>query len=87
MLLKITELSELTSKAFKTNNNEVVEVDSNRTDKIAIKLFKSKNSKNTKSKLLMCINIGATRKLIFLTLNTKVAFNRLKQAFIKVLIF
>lgn len=51
-----------------------------------VNLFKSKKTKNNQSKTLMCINIEATKKLIFLTFCSKKVFNKLMQTFSKALI-
>ena len=72
-------------KAFRANNNKVVKGSSGRVDETVID---SSKSKNKKSKKLMCIpNIRAIKKPNFLTLDAKKAFNHLKLAFIKALIF
>ena len=76
----------MTLKAFKTDNNEVVRVDSSRANKIVVDL--SNKSENNKSRnLIYVINIRATGKLIFLISNIKKVFNCLNQAIIKTLIF
>ena len=62
-------------KIFKTDDNEVVGV-SSRIDKMFKNLSRSKKSKNKKFKNLNYI--VAMEKLIFLTLNTKNAFNYLR---------
>lgn len=56
-------------------------------DKTVVDLFKSKKLKNNKSKILIYINIRATKKPTFLIPNTKKAFTQLGQAFIKAPIF
>ena len=67
-MLKTTELWDLASKAFKTNNNEFIEV-SNKANKTVVNL--SKDS--------ICIsNNEATKELILLILNAKKAFNYLR---------
>ena len=75
-LLKTTRsFKELAPKAFKVDNNEFVDGDSNnKTNEIVVNV-----SKNNKSKSLMRLpNIGALGKPIFLTSNTKKAFNHLR---------
>ena len=47
-MLKITRLSNLAPKTFKTNNNKVVRVDSYKTNKMVVNL--SNKSKNKMSK-------------------------------------
>ena len=77
-ILKTTGLSGLSApKAFKAENNEVVEC-SSRADKM---VFKSRMLKNKKSEIWT--HFGAMEEPIFLTPNTKKAFNPLRQAFIK----
>ena len=74
----------MTSKIFRINDNEVVEVNK-KVNKTVVNLFNK--LKNNKSKNLTCIpNIWAMRKSIFQTFNAKKTFNHLKQAFIKALI-
>lgn len=69
----------MAQKAFKTDNNRVVENSNSRVDKIVIDWFKFKKSKNDKSRILIYFsNIKAIRKSIFLTSNAKKAFNYLK---------
>ena len=64
-------------KTSMTDNNKVVEIDC-RANKTFKNLFKSKKSKNNKSKnLTYMLNIKATGKPIFLTLNAKKVFNNL----------
>ena len=79
-LLKTTRSSDkLTLKTFGTNDNKVVGGGSGRANETVVNL-----SKNNKSRNLSCIpNIGATKKLNFLTPNAKKAFNYLWLAFIK----
>ena len=76
--MKATELSNLVSKAFKADDNEVVGV-GRRANEIVVNL--SKNEKSKKSKYMP--NIGATGKPKFLTSDTKKAFNYLQLVFIK----
>ena len=77
--MKTTRLSEnLASKAFKTNDNKVVNDDGNKTNKTVIN--SSKNS-------ICMLNTGAIREFTFLISNAKKNFNYLKQAFINALIF
>ena len=70
-------------KAFRTNNNEVVDDSSSRTNGTIKNLSKNKKSK----KLLYMLNIRVTEKPNFLTFDAKKAFNHLWLAFIKALIF
>ena len=99
-MLKTTILLEiLTSKLLKVDDNEVNRVCISSFKKIAKKSGKSKNKKLSKfqksaksgKKLLKSINshIFGIKKngLSFLTSKTKVSFNCLWLAFIKVLIF
>ena len=81
-MLKTTESSEKSvSRAFKTDDNEVVEIGS-KTNGTVVNLSKNKKSRN----LTHVSNIGATRESNFLTFATKKAFNHLGLAFIKALI-
>ena len=82
-MLKTIRLLNLAPKTFKANNNKIVWADNSRTNKIVMNLSKNDKSKN----LTQMPNIGAMKKLIFLTLDTKKIFNHLKQVFIKILIF
>ena len=69
--MKIIKFSNLTLKIFKANNNEVVSDDGSRANKIIVNLFKNNKFRNS-----TCMpNIKATKELIFLTPNTKKAFN------------
>ena len=78
-LLKITGLSDLASKAFKVDNNEVVGSNSGRANETVLNL-----SKNNKSRNSTCVpNIGATGEPNFLTPDAKKAFNHLRLAFIE----
>ena len=71
---------------FRADNNEIVDVDTDRAYKTVLNLFNL--SKNNKFKNLTRLpNIGAIKEPIFLSLNTKKALNYLKQAFIKASIF
>ena len=84
--MKITGLLNLTLKVFRANNYKVVRNNSSRANKMVVDLFnKLKNNKSRN--LTYILNIRAIKKLIFLIPNTKKAFNHLKQAFIKTLIF
>lgn len=65
---------------FRANDNEVVKVDG-KADEMFRNLFKSKMSKNEKSEVQTYIR--AIKKFIFLTPDTREAFNLLKQIFIK----
>ena len=76
-MLKTTVLSDPTSKKFGADDNKVVGIDC-RANETVVNLSKNKKSKN-----LTYINIGATRKLNFLTPNAKKAFNQLRLIFIK----
>lgn len=68
----------LVPKTFKADNNKVAKV-GNKVDKIFRNLPNSKKSKNNKSgNLTRVLNIKAIRKSMFLTFDTKNAFNRLK---------
>ena len=78
-MLKTTGSSNLTSKAFRADNNEVVGDGGGRANETVINL--SKNNKSRDSTRLP--NIGATGKPYFLTPNAKKAFNHLRLAFIK----
>ena len=81
-MLKVSGLLNLASKTFRIDNNKVVKVN-DRINKTFVNLFKI-----NKSQKLTCIpNIGAIKKPIFLIFNAIKAFNFLKQAFIKALIF
>ena len=75
-MLKTTELSDL---AQRVDDNEVVGGDGDRN------LSKSKKSKYTKSRIQM--RIRATGEPIFLFPGAREAFNQLRQAFTKALIF
>ena len=77
-LLKTTKLSKLALKAFKIDDDKIVGGDSKRTNKTVVNLFK---------KTTCVLNIGATNEPFFLILNAKKAFNQLRLAFIKFLIF
>ena len=72
---------ELALKAFKTDDDKVVEVDS-KANKIVVNLSKNKKFKN----LTYMSNIRATGKPSFLIPNAKKTFNHLWLAFIKALI-
>ena len=76
--MKAIGSSNLTPKAFKADNNEVVEVGS-RANGTVVNLSKNKKSRN----LTRVSNIRAIGKLNFLTSNTKKAFNYLRLGFIK----
>ena len=83
-MLKITgSFEELGSKALKADNNEVVGI-GGKANEMVKNPSKFKKWKNEKSKNLTYI--GAMEKPIFLTPNTKKAFNYLWSAFIKTLI-
>lgn len=72
---------------MKVDNIEIVRIIYSKTNKIAKNLWKSKNLKNTKSKIPMCIYIGAIEEPIFLIYKARDIINCLKQLFIKALIF
>ena len=74
-MLKITELSNSTSKIFKVSNNKVVQVN-NRANKIFKNLSKFKKFKNKKFK--NPIYIRTIKKLLFLIFDFKKKFNHLK---------
>ena len=70
----------LALKAFKANNNKVVDGNSSKANETVVNLFK-----NNKSKILTYMpNIKAMKELIFLIPNAKKAVNYLRQVFIKV---
>ena len=74
-LLKITEsFKKSVPKVFKTDDNEIVDSDSSRTNEMIMNLSKN---------LIGIPNIGAIRKPTFLILKTKKSFNHVKQTFIK----
>ena len=82
-MLKTTRSSEkLILKAFRAGKYEVVWGDSDKADEMVVNLSKNKKSK----KLMRVPNVGATRKLNFLTSDAKKTFNHLRLAFIKALI-
>ena len=80
-LLKTTKLSNLASKGFRADDNEVVGV-GGRANGTVVNLSKNKISKN----LTCVLNIGATGEPNFLTPDVKKAFNHLRLAIIKALI-
>lgn len=86
--MKITESSKiLVLKIFKANSNKIIEI-SGRVDEIVRNLSTSKELKNNKSEnLTYILNIEATKKTIFLTFETKMTFNHLRQIFIEAPIF
>ena len=63
LMLKTIGSPELAPKVFKADDNEVVGVGGGRADETAKNLSKSKNSKNIKSEIPICTNIGATGNL------------------------
>ena len=85
-MLKITKLSDdLALKMFKADGNEVVKGGGGKPDKTGKNLSKFKKLKNKKFKSLT--HIRAIGESLFLTSGIKEAFNYLRQAFIKALIF
>ena len=75
-MLKITRLLDLALRVLGTNDNEVVGGNSDiKANEIIKNLFKSKKSKNIKSQILTCMNIGVTGESTFLTLGTGKTFN------------
>ena len=81
-LLKIIGLSNLASKTFRANDNELVGGNSDRANKTVMNLFK-----NNKFRNLTCMpNIGATGEPNLLIFDAKKAFNHLQLAFIEALI-
>ena len=82
-MFKIIGSLDFASKAFRTDDNEVIGVGS-RADETFKNLSKSKKAKNDKSESsTRSSNIGAIGEPIFLTPGVKNAFNYLKQAFTK----
>ena len=85
-MLKIIELLNLSPKAFKANNNKVVEANCSRTNKTVVNL--SNKSKNNESKNLTYMpNIKAIKKSNFPIFNAKKILNYLMYVLIKILIF
>ena len=84
-ILKTTGLSEeLAPKLFGAGNNKVVWGGNGRADKTMGNSFKFKKLKNNKSRNLTCVPIvGITEEFMFLTPDTREAFNHLRQTFIK----
>ena len=81
--MKTTGLLKLTLKAFKANDNKVVNNSSGRANRTVVNL--SKNKKSKKSTYMP--NIKATKEPNFLILNAKKAFNYLRLVFIEASIF
>ena len=79
--MKSIELLNLALKAFKIDNDEIVEID-NKANKIVVNLFKNNKLRN----LMHMPNIKAIKKPIFLIPNAKKVFNNLQLIFIKALI-
>ena len=75
-MLKTIESSDSAMRELEADNNEVIG-GSGKADNRNL----SKKSKNAKFGIQM--HVRATEEPMFLTFNTKEAFNRLKQAFIK----
>ena len=69
-------------KAFKVNDNKVVEF-SSRANQTIVNSFKNNKFKN----LTYITNLKDMEEPIFLTSNAKKTFKHLKQAFVKALIF
>ena len=79
-MLKTTKLfKKLALKAFNADNNEAVGNSSSKTNKTVVNLSKNEKFEN----LTHMPNIGAIRKLNFLTSNAKKIFNYLWLTFIK----
>ena len=81
-LLKTTGLLNLISKTFRVDNNDIIDNGINKTNETIMNLSKNNKSRN----LTHMPNIRITKKPIFLTTNTKKAFNHLQLLFIKALI-
>lgn len=83
-MLKTTWLSkEFVLKKFRVENNQVVYING-KVNEMINNLSKFKNLKNKKHRNSIYVqNIKAIGKLIFLTPNTKKAFNNFQQVFIK----
>ena len=81
-ILKTTESSGLVPSVLEAEDKFIGGGDG-RADETARNLFKSKKSKNDKSEIPTCTNIGVTRKPTFPTLGAREAFNQLRQAFSK----
>ena len=75
-------LSNTALKAFKVDDNEIVDDSDGKTNKMVM-IFSYISKNNKFRKLIHISNIRAIRKPIFLTLNAKKTYNHLKQAFIK----
>lgn len=87
LILKTIESFELVSKAFKANKNKVIRDSDDKINEMTQNLSKIKKLKNAKSKISTHFsNIRAIKKLTFLIFSIKEVFNRLIQAFMKVLI-
>ena len=86
-MLNSTRLFEkLFLKIFRASNNEVVKNGNNKANKIVINSY-NKLKNNESKNLIRISNIRVIKKPIFLIFSIKKTFNRLKQAFIKALIF
>ena len=74
-MLKTIRSLDLALKMFRINDDEVVRVN-DRVNEMVKNSFKSKKSKNDKSEILIrSLNIGPMGKPIFLTPDTRKAFN------------
>ena len=82
-LLKITELSDSASKAFRADDDKIVSGGGGRANEMVVNLSKNNKSRNS----TYMPNIGATGEPNFLTSDAKKAFNHLRLAFIKAPIF
>ena len=82
-LLKTTESSKLVPKTFRGDDNEVVDDDDSKINKMVVNLFKNYKSRNS----TYIPNIRATKESNFLNSNAKKVFNHLQLAFIKAPIF
>ena len=76
-MLEIAKLLNLALKVFKTDDNEIVIGDNDKTNKTVVNLSKN---------LMYMLNIGTIKKPIFLTPNAKKIFNYLREIFIKAII-
>ena len=72
----------MTSKAFRADDNLIIDNDSSEANETVMNLSKNNKSRNSTH----MPNIGAIKELFFLNLNVKKVFNYLWQVFIKTLI-